>query len=181
MTNSAHNPFFSILPSPVGHLTLVADNGGLTWIAIERQRFTPDLSNAENAPSHPVLQQTAHWLGEYFDGKRPDANLLPLHPEGTPFRQTIWHLLLTIPYGTTVTYGDIAREYLLQNHTRQATGIAHYAQAVGNAVGHNPISIVIPCHRVIGANGSLVGYGGGLDIKQRLLDFERHAPAELRL
>ena len=108
----------------------------------------------------PVLTETARWLDVYFSGKDPDI-LPPLHPQGSPFRQAVWNILLTIPRGQTMTYGEIARRLGVRS-----------AQAVGGAVGHNPISILIPCHRVVGSDGSLTGYAGGFDRKTRLLQLE---------
>jgi methylated-DNA-[protein]-cysteine S-methyltransferase len=112
----------------------------------------------------PVFLQTKDWLDDYFAGKTPPP-LPPLAPAGTAFRRTVWKLLLEIPYGQTTTYGALAR-------TLGERGNSTSARAVGGAVGHNPISILIPCHRVVGADGSLTGYAGGVDIKRKLLEWE---------
>ena len=114
----------------------------------------------------PVFEQTLDWLQIYFAGHNP-AFLPPLSPGGTPFRKEVWDVLLTIPYGQTRTYGEIASVIAARR------GLPHMsAQAVGGAVGHNPISLLIPCHRVVGADGSLTGYAGGVDKKAQLLKLE---------
>ena len=113
----------------------------------------------------PVFLQTMQWLDRYFRGENPKMDL-PLAPSGSPFRHLVWDILLTIPYGETITYGAIARQL------EAATGKRAAAQAVGGAVGHNPIGILIPCHRVVGKSGSLTGYAGGLEVKTALLTLE---------
>ncbi|MDE5878691.1 MAG: methylated-DNA--[protein]-cysteine S-methyltransferase, partial [Desulfovibrio sp.] len=115
------------------------------------------------------LKQGREWLAAYFAGRRPAGGELPLAPEGTPFRQLIWRLLRAIPYGECVSYGDIAREVGKATHKARMS-----SRAVGGAVGENPISIIIPCHRVVGARGDLTGYGGGITRKIRLLELEGH-------
>ena len=115
--------------------------------------------------STPILAEAARWLDLYFAGYVPDFTP-PLHPAGSAFRKSVWDILLTIPYGQTLTYGDIARQLAAQQGGRVS------AQAVGGAVGHNPISLIIPCHRVVGTNGSLTGYAGGLEKKVQLLELE---------
>ena len=118
-------------------------------------------------PAAAPLLQAARWLDCYFSGKSPDF-LPPLKPEGSPFRRRVWEELLRIPCGTTVTYGSIAKKLA------EEEGRPHMsAQAVGGAVGHNPIGIIIPCHRVVGADGSLTGFGGGIETKKALLELER--------
>lgn len=114
-----------------------------------------------------VLRQTAAWLDAYFAGKRPDPSALSLDPHGTPFQRLIWTMLLQIPYGQITTYGRLAEE-AAQRMKRERMS----AQAVGSAVGHNPISIIIPCHRVLGTDGGLRGYAGGIEIKASLLEHE---------
>lgn len=115
----------------------------------------------------PVLAEAKRWLDIYFTGKEPDF-LPPLHPTGSEFRKAVWEILLQIPYGQTTTYGEIARQLAKKQ------GLARMsAQAVGGAVGHNEISIIIPCHRVVGTNGSLTGYAGGIHKKEQLLELER--------
>lgn len=146
--------------SPLGLLLLTADEVGLTGL-----RFTGK-SNVNTQGDDPVLAETAHWLDLYFSGREPDFTP-PLHPVGTPFRQAVWHLLAGIPYGQTVTYGELAEQVAAQLGCRRMS-----AQAIGGAVGHNPISILLPCHRVVGANRRLTGYAGGLDKKIFLLSLE---------
>ena len=115
-----------------------------------------------------IFDRTQEWLERYFAGGKPSPEELPLHPEGTVFRQMVWRELLHIPYGQVTTYGSLAKAV-----AREMGRETMSAQAVGQAVGHNPISIIIPCHRVVGANGSLTGYAGGLDRKIRLLELEK--------
>lgn len=153
--------FLTHYASPLGPILLAADETGLTGLWFEGQKYFPSFLGVDYQEKEtPILTETARWLDVYFSGKDPDI-LPPLHPQGSPFRQTVWDILLTIPRGQTMTYGEIARRL----------GV-HSAQAVGGAVGHNPISILIPCHRVVGSDGSLTGYAGGLDRKTRLLQLE---------
>lgn len=161
-------------PSPLGTLTLAADGAALTGLRLEGQKYFADglPSDAETRADLPVFRQTVRWLDAYFAGE-PLPPLPPLAPRGTAFRQAVWQQLLGIPCGQTTTYGALARAL------REA-GIAASAQAVGGAVGHNPISILIPCHRVVGADGSLVGYAGGVEKKQFLLTLEGALPSELQ-
>ena len=143
-------------PSPVGTLYLTADEGGLTGIWMHPVK-TEDF---------PILSQAKAWLDGYFSGN-PTEVTFPLNPQGTPFQKQVWEILLAIPYGKTTTYGAIAREIALRTGKEKMS-----AQAVGQAVGANPISILIPCHRVVGTNGKLTGYAGGLDKKEWLLHHE---------
>lgn len=155
--------------APVGTLTLCCHGDKLAGLWIEGQKYFGGSISGEMAPGDdiPVLSRTRDWLDRYFAGTRPDPGELPLAPEGSPFRQTVWALLLEIPYGQVVTYGELARR------TAEKLGRASMsAQAVGGAVGHNPISIIIPCHRLVGTDGSLTGYAGGLDRKRWLLNHE---------
>ena len=153
--------FLTHYASPLGPILLAADETGLTGLWFEGQKYFPSFLGVDYQEKEtPVLTETARWLDVYFSGKDPDI-LPPLHPQGSPFRQAVWDILLTIPRGQTMTYGEIARRL----------GV-HRAQAVGGAVGHNPISILIPCHRVVGSDGSLTGYAGGFDRKTRLLQLE---------
>lgn len=153
--------FLTHYASPLGPILLAADETGLTGLWFEGQKYFPSFLGVDYQEKEtPVLTETARWLDVYFSGKDPGF-LPPLHPQGSPFRQTVWDILLTIPRGQTMTYGEIARRL----------GV-HSAQAVGGAVGHNPISILIPCHRVVGSDGSLTGYAGGFDRKARLLQLE---------
>lgn len=153
--------FLTHYASPLGPILLAADETGLTGLWFEGQKYFPSFLGVDYQEKEtPVLTETARWLDVYFSGKDPGF-LPPLHPQGSPFRQAVWNILLTIPRGQTMTYGEIARRLGVRS-----------AQAVGGAVGHNPISILIPCHRVVGSDGSLTGYAGGLDRKTRLLQLE---------
>lgn len=156
--------FKSVCPSPLGEITLVCDETDLLHLSLPGQRPFPQ--PAESA-RHPILEQTKNWLDRYFAGQAPSPDELPLRPEGTPFRQLVWKLLLEIPYGETVTYGDLAKKAACLSGKA-----AMSAQAVGQAVGRNPIAIIIPCHRCIGADGSLTGYAGGIHYKKALLQLE---------
>ena len=153
--------------SPLGGILLSADDMGLTGLWFEGAKYFALGLDAHHAERQtPILQETARWLDAYFAGQKPDF-LPPLHPMGTDFQKDVWELLRQIPYGRTATYGEIAAQLARQR------GQAHLsAQAVGGAVGHNRISLLIPCHRVVGANGSLTGYAGGLEKKRRLLELE---------
>ena len=153
--------------SPLGGILLAADEIGLTGLWFDRQKyFARDLPAERIEQNTPALSEAKRWLDIYFTGKEPDF-LPPLHPIGSAFRQDVWDILLQIPYGQTTTYGEIARQ-LAQKHGLPQMS----AQAVGGAVGHNEISVIIPCHRVVGTNGSLTGYAGGIDRKVKLLELE---------
>ena len=170
--------------SPIGALTLISDSEALLSLEFEQKRYPFSLpercqltvlpgysGNREGGEGRELLPapllQAARWLDCYFSGKSPDF-LPPLKPEGSPFRRRVWEELLRIPCGTTVTYGSIAK------NLAEEEGRPHMsAQAVGGAVGHNPIGIIIPCHRVVGADGSLTGFGGGIETKKALLELER--------
>ena len=155
--------------SPVGTLMLASEGDSLIglWM-LGQKHFARSLSpNAVEDTSVSALKQATAWLDRYFAGERPSPRELHLAPEGSPFRQAVWKLLTEIPYGETVTYGELARK-LVETEGAVRTS----PRAVGGAVGHNPISIIIPCHRVIGADGSLTGYAGGLEKKRWLLEFE---------
>jgi len=161
---------WSALPSPVGELLLTTDGGRLTGLFFRphktsHQQWDRARRTGIEDPSAAVLAATRTQLGEYFDGVRTVFEL-PLAPQGTAFQQRVWAALTEIPYGETRSYGAIAKRLDL---------IPGASRAVGLANGANPISIVVPCHRVIGADGSLTGYGGGLDRKRFLLDLERGA------
>lgn len=157
--------YVTALPSPVGRLTLASDGTALTGLWLEGQNHFPALpADAVEAPELPVFLETKAWLEAYFF-RRPLPALPPLAPAGSLFRRAVWKCLSEIPYGTTTTYGAIA-------DTLRQRGVSASAQAVGGAVGRNPISILIPCHRVLGAGGSLTGYAGGLEAKRVLLRLE---------
>ena len=155
--------------SPVGSLLLAEEDGALVGLWMEGQKYF--LGSLKRMPREerctPVLRQTKDWLGHYFAGEQPAIGQLPLAPKGSAFQQEVWRVLCDIPYGHLTTYGEIARKIAAQR------GLASMsAQAVGGAVGHNPISIVIPCHRVVGSDSSLTGYAGGVGRKMELLALE---------
>jgi methylated-DNA-[protein]-cysteine S-methyltransferase len=155
--------------SPAGSIWLAAEEDALVGLWIENQKYF--LASIKEQPTiqedHPVLMQSKSWLDRYFAGERPKISELKLAPKGSEFRQAVWELLCQIPYGELTTYGEIAKK-IASKFGRERMS----AQAVGGAVGHNPISIIIPCHRVVGTNGSLTGYAGGLDKKIWLLTHE---------
>lgn len=157
----------ALYESPLGKLTLAEEDGALTGLWIEGQKYFPELRDVRWEQT-PVLTLAGDWLDRYFAGEQPQSALLPLNPRGTAFQRQVWKCLLEIPCGSTTTYAAIAGEIAALR------GLPHMsAQAVGNAVGRNPISIVIPCHRVLGSQGQLTGYAGGLERKQWLLDWEQ--------
>lgn len=153
--------------TPLGEIVLAAEDEAVIglWFRGQRYEFAALKGQWVENPESALLQEAARWVDAYFERRRPDPCALPLHPTGTPFRERVWRQLLRIPYGTTTTYGALA----------QTLGMPGGAQAVGGAVGHNPISMLIPCHRVLGANGTLTGYAGGLERKQALLRLEQEA------
>ena len=170
--------FTTITDTPLGKIQASAEKNTLTGLWFIGQKYFPTAAEAWNdEPDYPVFIALKKWLKDYFTGKNPPIHL-PLAPSGSDhskpldfrkssdFRKSVWKILLDIPYGKTVTYGDISAKLL-------ASGINSSAQAVGGAVGHNPISIIIPCHRVIGSNGSLTGYAGGTEKKRALLELEK--------
>ena len=153
--------------SPLGGMLLAADEAGLTGVWFVGQKyFARDLPGEHAEQETPILVETKRWLDMYFTGRNPDF-LPPLHPLGSAFRQSVWEFLLQIPYGQTTTYGELARQLAKKQGLPRMS-----AQAVGGAVGHNEISVIIPCHRVVGTNGSLTGYAGGIDKKVKLLELE---------
>ena len=149
------------IPSPIGDLTLVADEEALCAVLWHGQEAGDDVERVDRG-DHPVLELTARQLDEYFAGERTDFDV-PLHPHGTPFQLSAWDALKSIPYGETVSYGEQAARI----------GDRRKARAVGAANGRNPIPVIVPCHRVRGADGTLTGFGGGLETKAWLLDHER--------
>lgn len=160
--------------SPLGGILLAADEIGLTGLWFDGQKyFARDLPAEHVEQNTPVLSEAKRWLDIYFTGREPDFTP-PLHPIGSVFRQAVWEILLQIPYGQTTTYGEIARQLAAKLGLPRMS-----AQAVGGAVGHNEISIIIPCHRVVGTNGSLTGYAGGIDKKVKLLELEHTDMTEL--
>jgi methylated-DNA-[protein]-cysteine S-methyltransferase len=173
MSKRNDRPYYAkAIPTPVGRLMLVCSDdaiSALLWENESRERV-PLPWRVDQVTAHPLLDKTQSQLEEYFSGKRRAFDL-PLAPEGTPFQQQVWQALLRIPYGRTISYQEQAMQ----------TGGARKTRAVGAANGKNPISIIIPCHRVIGKNGSLTGFAGGLELKRYLLQLEaRHVDPEAR-
>ena len=160
--------FTSTYDSPLGTLLLAAEGVALTGLWLDGQKyFAAGLpEDAAEDPSLPALRTAAEWLDAYFAGDKPEARALKLAPGGSEFQKLVWNLLRDIPYGETTTYGALAAK------AEARLGRRTSARAVGAAVGRNPISILIPCHRVLGASGSLTGYAGGLDKKEWLLRHE---------
>ena len=155
----------SIVSSPIGPLTLRATEKGLTALVLEHDRnrdrhLSAPAKECRPGDEPPVLARAGAWLEDYFAGKQPGLKDIPLDPPGTDFQTRVWQYLLTIPYGETRTYGDLAK------------ALDSSPRAIGGAVGRNPISILIPCHRVVGSDGSLTGYAGGLEAKRFLLALE---------
>ena len=154
--------------SPLGDILLASNNNKLIGAWFEGQKYyLSNISQDIIEKEDKVLIKTGKWLDSYFDGEKPSIDDLNLEPRGSDFRQEVWKLLCEIPYGETVTYKDIASKIAENRRIEKMS-----AQAVGGAVGHNPISIIIPCHRVIGSDGALTGYAGGIDRKIFLLKHE---------
>lgn len=155
--------------SPLGSLTLASDGENLFGIWMEGQKYFCEGFPEEMAekPNLPIFKAAKRWLDSYFKGKNPAISELPLAPQGGEFRRAVWDILCEIPYGGLMTYGEIA-EKMARNMKKSSMS----SQAVGGAVGHNPISIIIPCHRVVGSNGSLTGFSGGIGKKIKLLELE---------
>ena len=148
--------------SPLGGITAASDGEALTGLWFDGQKYFAAGLGEHEERELPIFSEVGRWLDAYFDGR--DPGFTPqLRLQSTPFRRAVWDLLLTIPYGQTVTYGQLA--------ARLPGGTS--ARAVGGAVGHNPVSLIVPCHRVLGADGSLTGYAGGVERKRRLLELER--------
>ena len=152
--------------SPIGPMTLAEENGALVGAWFVHQKYYPEALAADRRETEAICQAES-WLDAYFAGKRPDIRLLPLNPKGSAFRRQVWQLLCAIPYGETTTYAALAAELAKARNIPKMS-----AQAVGGAVAHNPISVIIPCHRVVGSDGRLTGYAGGLDKKEFLLKLE---------
>lgn len=155
--------------SPLGEITLASDGEHLTglWFCGQKYYGLTLSKQTEEQENLPIFEVTRNWLDRYFSGKQPAISELPLMPTGTEFRKKVWQLLCEIPYGEVTTYKEIAQKIAAQQHRDSMS-----AQAVGGAVGHNPISIIIPCHRVIGSDGSLTGYAGGITKKKKLVELE---------
>lgn len=154
--------------SPIGEITIASNGNAITGLWLEGQKYFADTLGNEYAERNlPVFEQAKLWLDLYFAGEEPNFTP-PIAFDSSPFRMKIWRILQEIPYGKTMTYGEIA------NRISKESGKKASARAVGGAVGHNPISLIVPCHRVIGANGALTGYAGGLDKKIYFLRLEGH-------
>lgn len=159
--------YTSTYQSPVGEILLACDEIGLTGLWFEGGKFYAlSLDREHEAREMPVFAEVKRWLDVYFSGREPDL-MPPVHMLGSPFQRSVWEILRQIPYGKTTTYGEIAKRLAAERGLPRMS-----AQAVGGAVGHNPISVMIPCHRVVGSNGSLTGYAGGLQKKNWLLTHE---------
>lgn len=154
--------------SPLGTMVLAASDTVLVgaWFDGQKYMYGELQDCVMREEETPILKKAARWLDDYFAGRMPAIMTLPLAPQGSDFRRLVWYLLCQIPYGQTTTYGDLAKQI------EERTGKAMSGQAIGGAVGHNPISIIIPCHRVLGANGRATGYAGGIDKKIALLHLE---------
>lgn len=153
--------------SPIGEILLAGDDMGLTGLWFEGEKFYALSLDPEHEEKEiPVFKEVKQWLDIYFSGKEPDF-MPPIHMIGSPFQLSVWEILRQIPYGKTMTYGEIAKIIAKKRGLAKMS-----AQAVGGAVGHNEISIIVPCHRVVGTNGSLTGYAGGIDKKVKMLELE---------
>lgn len=161
--------------SPLGKILLAGEGASLTGLWFEGQKyFGSTLAECHQQGELPVFDETARWLDTYFGGREPDFTPSLSIQQSSPFRREVWEIMLKIPYGQTMTYGAIAAELARQRGIEKMS-----AHAVGGAVSHNPISIIIPCHRVVGTNGSLTGYAGGIDKKVRLLALENADTSKL--
>ncbi len=158
--------FSTVYPSPVGRMLLASDGEALTGLWFAGQKYFP-AAPIERRDDLVLFGAVRAWLDGYFAGEEPDPRTLPLAPAGSDFRRLVWDLLLDIPYGEVTTYGALA-----EKAARRMGRYTMSAQAVGGAVGHNPISVIIPCHRVVGADGSLTGYAAGIGVKSWLLQHE---------
>ena len=163
----------AVYESPLGSYVMAEEDGKLVGLWLMGQKYFPKELPPLGSGEGETFTRTRRWLDAYFAGGRPEPGELRLAPKGSVFARQVWELLLEIPYGETVTYGQLARELAKRRGLERMS-----AQAVGGAVGHNPISIIIPCHRVLGAKGQLTGYAGGLEIKRRLLELEGAGPIQ---
>lgn len=153
--------YYDTFDSPQGKMLLVATEGGLCGLYFNGQKYFPGTREGKHAPNHALLRQAKRELKEYFSGKRKRFNI-PLVAEGTPFQRAVWKAISTVGFGETISYGELARR------ARHAGS----ARAAGAATGRNPLGIIVPCHRILGSNGTLTGYAGGLGRKRALLAFE---------
>ena len=162
--------YFTTYQSPIGVISLACEKDALIGLWIEGQKYHGSTNIASVSTERLNLQifnDVKKWLDSYFDGNKPSIAQLKLQPAGSVFRQSVWDILCQIPYGELITYGAIAKKMATSMNKVKMS-----SQAVGGAVGHNPISIIIPCHRVVGTNGSLTGYAGGISTKVKLLELE---------
>ncbi|MDR0305234.1 MAG: methylated-DNA--[protein]-cysteine S-methyltransferase [Chitinispirillales bacterium] len=162
--------YLTAVSSPIGEITLGCDdNGNLAGLWIEGQKYHGNTIHKKMTVKNdlPIFNTAKKWLDRYFAGKNPAISDLPLSPDGSKFRQQVWNILCEIPYGEIITYKKIAKKLAVITGKKSMS-----SQAAGGAVGHNPISIIIPCHRVVGSNGSLTGYAGGINKKIKLLELE---------
>jgi methylated-DNA-[protein]-cysteine S-methyltransferase len=161
--------YISDYSSPMGKITLASQQDKLVGVWIEGQPHFGQMlkANKQQMPNLAIFNQTKKWLDNYFSGKNPAITQLAIAPQGSEFRHMVWDILTTIPYGEVITYGDIAKQI-----GKKINKPSMSSQAVGGAVGHNPLSIIIPCHRVVGVKGNLTGYAGGIDKKIWLLEHE---------
>ena len=155
---------YDFYDSPHGRMLLVANDEGLCGVYFDGQKYLPKFDGRED-PQHPALRQAKRELGEYFGGKRKRFETV-LAPEGTPFQRSVWKAISTVAFGETITYGELARR----------AGSNGSARAAGAATGRNPIGIIVPCHRIVGSDGSLTGYAGGIERKRALLALESGIP-----
>ncbi len=162
--------YYTNYKSPVGNLTIASDEESIVGLWIENQKYFKETIHSKliRKDDLPILNQAREWLDRYFKKQNPSYKDLNLNPEGNSFRKIVWNHLLEIPYGKTTTYGEIAKKVAKELGKEKMS-----AQAIGGAVGHNPISIIIPCHRVVGKNGDLTGYAGGIETKKKLLELEK--------
>jgi methylated-DNA-[protein]-cysteine S-methyltransferase len=158
--------YVAVTPSPLGDITIMGGDDGLTGLWFVDHRYGPETSGHAAGDGHRDIEAAREWVADYFAGKQPEFTGR-LHLEGTAFRRQVWAKLLLIGYGQTSTYGTIAAQLAAES------GRAMSSRAVGGAIGHNPVSLIVPCHRVIGAGGDLTGYGGGMERKRALLALEK--------
>ena len=161
--------YYYIYQSPIGKLTIASNENNIVGLWLDGEKYYMDvLENKEYQEKETeVIKLAEKWLHKYFNNAKPEITDLPIEFIGSDFRKQVWKILSEIPYGKVITYGEIAKQISAQRGIKTMS-----AQAVGGAVGHNPISIIIPCHRVVGANGSLTGYSGGVKTKIKLLELE---------
>lgn len=161
--------YYYIYNSPVGKLTIASNEKNVVGLWLDGQKYYMEvLEDKEYQEKETeVIKLAEKWLDKYFNNEKPEIDELPIEFIGSDFRKQIWKILSKIPYGKVITYGDIAKQIAKRKGIRTMS-----AQAVGGAIAHNPISVIVPCHRVVGANGSLTGYSGGVKVKIKLLEFE---------